>query len=108
MAPAFRAPRVSSYLARCTRIVEHRECEINERRLRRLAGAGPVAACDEEERAFQAARLEDSLHLLAERAAYVVDAAAVERAHDGGPGQGEARAIVGLDGLAQPDIREVH
>src|SRR6185295_6274342 len=76
--------------------------------LRGFARAGPVAARDEEERAFQATRLEDSLDLLAQRAAYVLDAAAVERAHDGRRRQLEARTVVGLDGLAQPGVCQIH
>src|SRR5689334_10446617 len=89
-------------------IVEHPRREINEPRLRRLARTGPVAACDEKERAFETARLENSLHLLADGAAYVVDAAAVERAHDGRRRQLEARPALGLHRLAQSGVREIH
>src|SRR5688572_23888794 len=70
--------------------------------LRRLARASPVRARDDEKRAFQAARLEDSLHLLADGRAHVFDAAAVECPHDGGPRQLERGAALGLDRLTEP------
>src|SRR6185503_2707688 len=81
---------------------------LNEWPLRRLARTGPVAARDEEEGAFETSRLEDSLHFLADGAADVLDAAAVERAHDGRRRQLEGRAVLRIHGLAQPGVREIH